>query len=76
MKTEIFGTMFKPNARWCCGACKRNNVSNLVPPLRAQEPVYCKKCRRLCVLTLDMEKLPRAWGGAAEPVAGEGVRHG
>ena len=29
MKTELFGTMFKPNARWCCGACKRNNVSNL-----------------------------------------------
>jgi hypothetical protein len=64
VKTELFGTQFKPNARWVCGRCKANNVTNLAPPLRATEVVHCKRCHGPGKITIELEKAPRAWGGS------------
>ena len=68
MKTELFGTMLKPHVRWVCWACKTNNVTAMAPPLREKERVFCRKCRRLTVITVDLPKTPKVWGGwAADP---------
>jgi hypothetical protein len=66
MKSELFGTMFKPNARWKCSVCKSSNVNRLVAPLRAEEPVACRRCHRITRLNLDLNEVPRQWGGKKE----------
>lgn len=65
MKQELFGTAFQPNARWECGRCGRKNVSRLGVPLREKEPIVCRGCRRVAVLTIDLHTTPKVWGGAA-----------
>lgn len=65
-KTQLFGTIFKPNMRWVCGACGTNNVSHLGIPLRPVERVSCKRCHRMKAMPLDISKVPREWGGHAD----------
>ncbi len=65
---ELFGTIYKPNARWWCLACKRANVSPLALPLNAKEVVACKGCHRTSTFTIDLSEVPRVWGGTKEEV--------
>jgi hypothetical protein len=62
-KTEIFGTVFRPHARWLC-ACGRRNVTKLLVPIRAAEPVFCANCRARSTVTVDLAQVPRYWGGS------------
>jgi hypothetical protein len=66
MTDELFGTMFKPNARWKCGACNAANITKMLIPLRAEEPVACRKCHRITRLRFDLSKVPQCWGGKNE----------
>jgi hypothetical protein len=66
MKPELFGTIFRPNARWTCLVCKRANVTTLVVPIKTTEIVACKGCHRTAKFSVDLAAVPRVWGGTKE----------
>jgi hypothetical protein len=64
VKTEMFGTIHKPNARWQCGTrgCGQNNVTRLMVPVRRVEIVHCKRCHRPTTLTFTPQATEPAEG--------------
>jgi hypothetical protein len=60
-KTELFGSAAAPKARWSC-ACGQRCVTSLAVPIRAREPVVCRRCRRASMLSFIV---PRDEAGQA-----------
>ena len=70
LKTEIFGTVVRPFARWRCG-CGAANVSKLLPPLSKMEPVACRKCHRVGTLSIDVSPPKPATDSPVVDVGGQ-----
>lgn len=64
-KDELFGTMLRLCIRWTC-ACGAANVTRVLPPVRAAEHVYCRRCHGLRTMLFDLAKMPRFLGGTQE----------
>jgi hypothetical protein len=65
---EFFGTLYKVNARWSCPLCKKRNMSKLGIPLRREEHLVCGKCKKIAIVTIQFDEIPRYWGGTKDEV--------